>query len=96
MVDAATELERERRISNTFLELEDARRELEECKRSFQNLRYLYVRILMAYGTIKVPKKILEDTSTKGSISREDDPDSGDMILMFKKANGKTDRGSQP
>ena len=88
MTDTVTELEREKRISNAFLELEDTRRELEECKRSFQNLRYLYVRILMAYGTIKVPKKILEDTNTKGSISREDDPDTGDMILMFKKANG--------
>ena len=88
MVDATTELERERRISNTFLELEDTRRELEECKRSFQNLRYLYVRIIMAYGTIKVPKKVLEDISTKGSISRKDDPDTGDMILIFKKVNG--------
>ena len=89
MPDLAIELEREKRISNAFLELEGTRRELEECRTSFQNLRYLYVRMIMAYGTVKIPKKVLEDVTTKGSIKREDNPDTGEVSLIFMKVNGE-------
>ena len=93
MTDTVTELEREKRISNAFLELESTRRELTECRQAFQNLKYLYVRIVMAYGTIKIPKNILEDISAKGTITRENNPETGEAILTFKKANGKGNGG---
>ncbi|MCH8860199.1 MAG: hypothetical protein IH843_03525 [Thaumarchaeota archaeon] len=53
---AITELERERRISNAFLELEDRRTEVTELRQQFASLKHLYQRIVMAMGTIVIPK----------------------------------------
>jgi len=83
-----TELERERRISNAFLELEDKRIEVTELRQQFASLKHLYQRIIMTVGTVKIPKKLLDDLNVKGTIKREDDPNTGDIILTFKKVNG--------
>jgi len=86
-----TELERERRIANAFLELEDKRLEVTELRQQFASLKHLYQRIIMAVGTVVISKKLLDNLNIKGTIKRDDDPETGDVTLTFKKLNGEGD-----
>ncbi len=88
-----TELERERRIANAFLELEDRRVEAKELRDQFASLRHLYQRIIMTIGTVTISKKLLDDLNMKGTIKRDTDSETGDITLTFKKVNGEGDVG---
>jgi len=88
-----TELERERRIANAFLELEDRRVEVEELRGQFASLKHLYQRIVMTIGAVTIPKKLLDDLNVKGTIKRDTDSETGDITLTFKKVNGEGNVG---